>query len=133
MTTSVSAWFPKSPSLLLKSCGRYAGSGPGKGAGDCDPAQRAQATIRRRQRENRRSKDIRLRGRSLPRRDKRSATKIRRRSRCAENFLFNGPPIDEFVADMITESWSLRDANRALRGDGNFRFDDVFNPITLAG
>ena len=51
----------------------------------------------------------------------------------AEDFFFNGPPFDEFVADMITESWSLRDANRALRRDGNFRFDNVFDPITFAG
>ena len=51
----------------------------------------------------------------------------------AEDFFFNGPPLDEFVADMITESWSLRDANRTLRRDGNFRFDDVFDPITFAG
>ena len=46
---------------------------------------------------------------------------------------FYGPVFDQFMAHVITESWSLRDANRALRRDGDFRFDEVFCPVALAG
>jgi len=51
----------------------------------------------------------------------------------AEDFLFNGPPFDEFVADMIAESRRLRDSNRALGRNVYLGLDDVFGPITLAG
>src|SRR6266436_9673736 len=51
----------------------------------------------------------------------------------AEDFLFNGPPFDDLVADMIAESRRLRDANRALGRNVHFGLDDVFGPITLTG
>ncbi len=55
-----------------------------------------------------------------------------RKGSAGESFFFNGPPFDEFVADMIAESRRLRDANRALGRDVHFGLDDVFGPITLA-
>ena len=53
--------------------------------------------------------------------------------RCAEGFFFNGPPVDEVVADMITESGRLRDLDGSSLGNRHFRFDEVFNPVSLAG
>ena len=36
------------------------------------------------------------------------------------------------MAHVITEARSLRDANGALRRDGDFGLDDVFGPVALA-
>src|SRR5580765_6140010 len=57
----------------------------------------------------------------------------RRNLLCAEDLFINGPPFDEVVADMIAESRSLRSTDCSLWRDSDFRFDDVFDPVALAG
>jgi hypothetical protein len=51
----------------------------------------------------------------------------------AEDLFLNGQSFDEVVADMIAESGSLRDFDRAVRGDRDFRFDKILSPIASAG
>src|SRR5712664_3530233 len=49
------------------------------------------------------------------------------------SFLFNSPPFDQVVANMVTESGCRGDGNRAAGRDFDGRIDEVFFPVAFAG
>src|SRR5215475_10509260 len=65
-------------------------------------------------------------------RSKRRILQINNLSR-APGFFFDGPPLNEVTADMITEAGSIGNADGALRGDFDFRLNNVLDPVALTG